>query len=75
MYDINNATVPVSQVRTFVRKIAQEGKFLNNVNGGWSFAARTPFIGLNTGMTYQTEDQALDAVLGIYFPELLKKAA
>lgn len=68
-------TIPVSQVRAMIRQIAVTGGFLKNQNGGWLFGDKTPFTGLNLHASYQSEDQAVDTVLGIYFPELVKAAA
>lgn len=76
MYD-TNATIPVSDVRQFVRRIAVDGGLLKNQGGTWRFNGvnQSLFTGLDTTATYQSEDQAIDAILGVYFPSLAKNKA
>ncbi len=68
-------TVPVSQVRDVFARIVREGRFLRNENGSWLFTEKAPFSGLNLHAYYTSEDQAIDAVVGVYFPNMLRAAA
>lgn len=67
--------VPIDQVRAMFRRIVTDGAYLKNVNGGWLFNERVPFTGLNLHASYASEEQAIDTLIGIYFPNALRAAA
>jgi hypothetical protein len=67
--------IPVSQVRTVLRQIVQDGQFLRNEKGGWLFTEKAPFTGLNLHASYASEEQAIDTLVEVYFPEARRIAA
>jgi hypothetical protein len=69
-----NVSIPVQKVRAFIRALLVNGGHLGNENGTWRLTSFT-IPGLNANATYQSEDQAIDAVLGAQFPEAMSKAA
>ncbi len=72
MYDAN-AMVPISKVHALLTDLVAAGNFLSFTNGFWRFSAPA-IVGINTQTGYKTKDEAIDALLGVQFPELRKAA-
>lgn len=63
-----NQTVPLSQVRDFIKRVLVEGKHLKTLDGKAHFQGSIPFAGIDSSIAYESQDQAIDAVVGLYFP-------
>ena len=74
---ISGQTVPIEQIRSRLRPLLVESGLLVKTGGTYRFDVENAgAIGFDVGGTnFQTEDQAVDAILAHWFPNAYQKAA